>query len=126
MNSTLPEEELQNTFDQELPANNPEELSNEDVNSLCLATFGGKNNSQESLNALKTPTMASRKSSVSGIEVPYFSRICTCKTFVTLQESLLIVKEATTGFLDSQTQQPIGTFVSYVIQSKVSGVFSKV
>ncbi len=50
----------------------------------------------------------------------YFIPVCECGVKRALESDQIVVKEATTGYLDPTTQEPVGTFVTYVIELGVS------
>ncbi len=47
---------------------------------------------------------------------PYFLPSCGCEVNKKLREDLVIIMEATTGYLDPVSQQPVGNFITYVIE----------
>lgn len=49
----------------------------------------------------------------------YFVKGCTCEIGRKIENFDLIVKEATTGYFDPNTQQTLGNFVTYVIEFEV-------
>ena len=46
----------------------------------------------------------------------YFLPACECEMNGKLEEDMVIIKEATTGYLDPVSQQAVGNFITYVIE----------
>ena len=54
--------------------------------------------------------------SLQGEKFSYFQPRCECEMSAILKKDAVVIKEATTGYLDPATQQSVGNFITYVIE----------